>query len=446
MAQPVRHNVHPLGATLARYQIADACCTPEREQAVPKPAPRPQRGTLADLDLNLHCSIIGTCLTTTELRRLVPRFAPHIDRKRASDLDIHHAAVELTCEGGPARKEINKALDTRHALVIRKFKAAVDEAALRALWQDAMASGEIPGAYWALMTHPCLTPEVRALAFGDVHMLSHLVGASNRADIRRLVALEGECAALRERDERQQARLRDLSVGHAQALRAMEAQVQALSAQCRRPQAHELEDEVVRLRAALAERDAALALHAERHAAAEHKLAASESAAGALRDSLERLQQDLSAARAEAGAAEYALSRLLEVDGGDGSQAALPRLDGACIAYVGGRPGATATLDRLVGAAGGELLLHDGGIEERTGTLAALLSRADMVVFPVDYISHNAMHAIKRLCEQTGVTYYPLRSAGVASFVLLMQRVFGARQVGAAVASAGTARFCLHHG
>src|SRR5215468_4402580 len=33
-------------------------------------------------------------------------------------------------------------------------------------------------------------------AFGDVHMLSHMVGAANRADIRRLCRLEEENAAL----------------------------------------------------------------------------------------------------------------------------------------------------------------------------------------------------------------------------------------------------------
>ena len=40
-------------------------------------------------------------------------------------------------------------------------------------------------------------------------MLSHLVGAANRADIRRLAALEEENAALRDKVERQQQRLHE---------------------------------------------------------------------------------------------------------------------------------------------------------------------------------------------------------------------------------------------
>ena len=44
----------------------------------------------------------------------------------------------------------------------------------------------MPGPYWALMTHPRSTPALMVRAFGEVHMLSHLAGATNRADIRRL--------------------------------------------------------------------------------------------------------------------------------------------------------------------------------------------------------------------------------------------------------------------
>jgi hypothetical protein len=436
-AQPGRQPAPAIG--LLRHPQKDACCSPR--PAVPAPAARPQRATLADLDLHLHCSIIGTCLTTGELRKLVPRFAPHIDRTRATDLEIHHAAVELSCEGGPARKELNKALDTRHTLAIKKFKSAADEHALRALWQGAMASGDIPGAYWALMTHPALTPDVRALAFGDVHMLSHLVGASNRADIRRLVALEADCETLHDRNERQQARLHEQAVQHADQVRKLEGQVQALSLECRRQQPDgERDNELAQLRAALAERDAALALHTGRRIVAEQRLAASEEAVEAQQAVLDRMRKEAGALRAEATAAEDALAAMLA---GEDAGATLPRLDGARIAYVGGRPGTTVVLSRLVEAAGGELLLHDGGVEERKGALAALLPRADAVVFPVDYISHNAMQVVKRICEQTGTEYHPIRSASVAGFVLLLQELFGA---GKALPRAPRSAFCVRHG
>jgi hypothetical protein len=75
------------------------------------------------------------------------------------------------------------------------------------LWDDALRSGDIPGAYWALLTHPATTDELMKGAFGDVHMLSHLVGAANRADIRRRRALEAENADLTLKVEKQQVQL-----------------------------------------------------------------------------------------------------------------------------------------------------------------------------------------------------------------------------------------------
>ncbi|MEW7849711.1 DUF2325 domain-containing protein [Massilia aurea] len=419
----------------------DACCAEHPAQvAQPVPVARPRRSTLADLDLHLHCSIIGTCLSTGELRKLVPRFQPLIDRQHASDLDIHHAAVGICCDRSPGWKDINKALDTRHLLVIKRFKAAPDEAALLALWSQAMASGEVPGAYWALMTHPCVTPDARATAFGDVHMLSHLVGAANRADIRRLVALEAEADELRQQNERQQERLREQALRHGAATRRLEDEVRALRVQCRQQaDTAELEAQLAQARGELAASASRVALHLARGDEAERKRTASDALVATLQGELARVGAQASAALADALAVERALTAALA---NDGSGTTLPPLAGQCIAYIGGRPGAVATLVRLVADAGGQLLVHDGGIEERQGTLVSTLARAQTVVFPVDCISHAAMHTIKRSCEQTGARYHPVRSASVASMILLLQRLFPQ----ATMATPPSSRFCLRHG
>jgi hypothetical protein len=84
--------------------------------------------------------------------------------------------------------------------------------------------------------------------------------------------------------------------------------------------------------------------------------------------------------------------------------------------YVGGRPAQIGHLRALAERFGAALLHHDGGVEERSGLLPGLVSRADTVLFPVDCISHAAMLAIKRLCRQIGKPLVPLRSAGLAPF------------------------------
>ena len=110
------------------------------------------------------------------------------------------------------RKLLNKALDERHRVAINQFAKATTEDAVRSLWREAVRRGEIPGAYWATLTHPATTQAIIRDAFGEVHMLSHLVGAANRADIRRLCQLEADNADLRARIDRQQLALRDAVV------------------------------------------------------------------------------------------------------------------------------------------------------------------------------------------------------------------------------------------
>lgn len=397
----------------------DACCAPDQAQQAAG-IPAPQRTRLADLDASLHCSIIGTCLTTAELRKLVPRHAPHLDRKSASDLEIHHTAVELSTQGEAAAKELHKALDTRHALIIKRYKGA-DEETLAALWREALAHGDVPGAYWALLTHPLCSFDLRRQAFGDVHMLSHLVGASNRADLRRLSALEDECATLREQQSAQQARLHELGAQHHQAVIAAGQQETELARLRERNAslfASSGHDELAQLRAALAHKEEQLSLQIMRNAELEAQLDATRAAGDFARRDADHQRAEAQLAHTEVEALERTLTGIMEQQ-----DQALPQLLGRCVAYVGGRPQSTGMLTRLVAAAGGELLVHDGGIEDRKGMLAALLPRAQMVVFPVDCISHNAMQVTRQLAARAGIPCHPLRSSSIASFIEFMQRV-----------------------
>ncbi|TDV05125.1 DUF2325 domain-containing protein [Paraburkholderia caballeronis] len=418
----------------------DACCGPSEAEL--KRA-KHHRTRLSDLDAHLHCSIIGTCLSTHELRKLVPKFTP-LDPHRATDLEIHHAAVELAIHGGAGGKALQKALDTRYAGAVRRFASARDADALLALWNESLASGDIPPAYWALMIHPCATMEVRQAAFGELHMLSHLVGAANRADIRRLVALEAENAELRSKIDRQQVRLQQMSMERDTARNALEAHLAQPAA---RPSADDerLEAEVASLREALAARDARLALHTNRREAAEQRAAADEATARTLRTQLDEARALIDALRAEAHAVEQAMQQNDEADRTDAGQPAWrDALRGRRIVYVGGRPSSNHALKRWVESAGGELTVHDGGIEDRKGLLASALAGADLAVFPVDCVDHDSMNMLKRVCDRHQVAYHPLRTASVASFVELMSRLYTG--VTAMPVAVPVSRFCLRHG
>ncbi|WP_250453172.1 DUF2325 domain-containing protein [Caballeronia sp. ATUFL_M2_KS44] len=385
----------------------DACCQPAK--ASPKALHR--RVKLGELDSHLHCSIIGTCLGTNELRKLVPKFTD-IDRYEASDLQIHHAAVELAIADGAGCKALQKALDQRYAGAIKRFDQARDPDAVLALWKEALKSGDIPPAYWALMTHPQSTIEVRQSAFGELHMLSHLVGAANRADIRRLVALEEENIALKDKVERQQSRINTMALERDAALREVAREALSNAAY---PSDSELYREVIALKEKVDDCERRLALHASRRDAAEQRLLHEQQVSLGLRDRLRDIEALLHVTAAECDALERAMSEQSRESEND--RHALDWTIGRKILYVGGRPGSNAVLKQLVASAGGELIVHDGGIEDRKGLLAAVLPRADLVVFPVDCIDHDSMNTLKRICDRHQISYCPLRTASVASFV-----------------------------
>ncbi|MGF7131030.1 hypothetical protein P3T40_002512 [Paraburkholderia sp. EB58] len=429
----------------ARLRAADACCAPPSSAQL---ASSKRRTKLAELDSHLHCSVIGTCLTTHELRKLVPKFTD-LDRQHASDLEIHHAAVELAIAGGAGGKALHKALDERYAGAIRRFEQARDEEAVLALWNEALKNGDIPPAYWALMTHPYATMPVRQAAFGELHMLSHLVGAANRADIRRLVALEEENAALRDKIERQQTRLHEISTQRDAVIAQLSEQIVKLTAQASRQASADtasLADEVKALQEKLAEADQRLALHTSRREAAEQRALQEQGTAEALRESRDQALTLLKVVQSECHALERAT--LDALDQPDARRAGLAGVAGKRVVYVGGRPGSNAALKALVTSAGGELVMHDGGVEDRKGLLAAALPGADLVVFPVDCIDHDSMNMLKRVCERHQVDYHPLRTASVASFIDLIARLQTDRS--AAHTAAASARppsaFCLRHG
>lgn len=367
-------------------------------------------------------------MTTSELRKLVPRFTT-LDRQRATDLEIHHEAVKLSSAGGEGCKAFQKALDERYASTLKRFGVARDADAVRKLWDDAVRSGDIPPAYWAVMTHPEAGTAVRQAAFGEVHMLSHLVGAANRADIRRLIALEEENATLRDKLERQQERLQALNTRHEMAIRQMSDPLSQLNARAARQAGPrdtgtEMDAALQMLQESLAARDAELALQASRREAAEQRAMREHEQMQAVRAQLDDALAQLKISRAESQAMERAV--LPAAAQGEERHAGLRQLQGKRIVYVGGRPGSNHTLKSLVESTGGQLVLHDGGIEDRKGLLAATVARADMVVFPVDCIDHDSMSMLKRVCERHQVAYYPLRTASVASFVELTTRVSAA--------------------
>jgi hypothetical protein len=122
--------------------------------------------------------------------------------------------------------------------------------------------------------------------------------------------------------------------------------------------------------------------------------------------------------RAELAAMERQLAMVLPGDADtDHDPAQGVDLDGRCILYVGGRTRQIPRLKSLIERTNGRFLHHDGGLEHNAALIPGLVSRADLVVFPVDCVSHDAAGSLKRTCRQLGKRYVPLRTSSLAGLV-----------------------------
>lgn len=366
-----------------------------------------------DIPSTFHCSIVGTCLTTGELRQILIK-AGQEDARTATDHALHGRGVRLAGQRDQAAKLLNKALDKRHEGSIKRIPRHADEDELRAIWRESFDRGDIAGAYWALMSHPGCPAGLLRDIFGEVHMLSHLVGSASRLDIARLTRLERQLEQEKARSARQEMRLKAAAGERAAFQRSARQMEERLihaeafaAALTRQTRTEEVTPD---------QRDA----EASRLDALSRRLAEAEERGRALQREVEQLRDLNDAILRENEALEASIAAHLQQGAEDTAPPAGPVL------YVGGRRNLFEHLRAYAASRDVDLLLHDGGMEDSTTLLPALVGQAATILFPVDHISHAAVGLVKRLCRDQGKPYLPLRSAGLASFLAAITGAGGA--------------------
>lgn len=376
-----------------------------------------RRHRIWEINRGWHCSLIGTCLTLSDLRSLARKLSLRNDGADDLDYRLHGHFVREAGEGGKAAKLLTKLLDHRHAGAVRRFQRLTTTDEVAAAWQECFKSGDIPGPFWAALSHPHTTTELGTRIYSDVHMLSHLVGASNRADLSVLRQMEMDMAELEDRLEKSNRR-------HSQRMDEKDHLIDTLQQQ------------VSTLSVALKKAEAATQ---QRPPSVEVPSDSAYSPAHALEiDRMKRQMEDVTAQNAELNRVNKVLAQSVHAlesevtaleqslspdvtdatDAADATGASCPfDLNGRCILYVGGRAPNVCRLRDLVTRWNGELVHHDGGLEKSLEELSSAVIKADAVVFPTDCVSHQAMHKVKRLCRKSMKPYVPLRSSGVAAFV-----------------------------
>lgn len=388
-----------------------------------------QRKKLWSLDSRFHCPVIDTCFTIEELRRLA-RKADISVGATMSDYELHHSFVHVAGNAVFAARAIHKWLDRKFGAAIKRFDACRDAGELGSLWDQATGQGEVAGAFWALITHPLVDAGLVQRVYGEVHMLSHLVGHSNRSTQQQLVMLKRRVAELEEAQAwtAEASRLR---------IRELERRAEALAERTQRVDALERELAATQARLAALENGEALAqLRAEKDALVQKLARVSRRAENAEREAREWMKLALSNAPdprtapgllpvspgnvPAASSGEPCPPQCAAIEAGDCPG---PDLCGRRILYVGGRNRQVAHFRDLVARRNGELLHHDGGLSESPARLAALVQRADAVLCPVDCVSHNACLQVKHICKRAAKRFVLLRSASLAGFVEALREV-----------------------
>ena len=393
------------------------------------------RRKLWELDGGIHCAVIGTCLTLRELRQMLRKVSIKISPD-ASDYDIHRAFVGVSRHSGKAARLINKQLDQKYRHLIREIGRMEHPGELERCWEQALRSGEVDGAFWALLTDLRTTPELIERIYGDIHMLSHLSGASVRIDLQEL--------------KRTKRRLEDLEVAKSESERSFRRQLKQ-----REIDTMALEERIRELEAELVQRTERLdqlsrqfdsggieqlnALNQDllsqltgvlqRLATSQQECDKWKRLAARSTDRSLKLEGQLAEARSEREALEKVLQPLLdhapETDTGECLGAACEHQDlcGRCILYVGGRAKQYAHFRDLVERSNGQFIHHDGGREDNPKRLGSILSKADAVLCPLDCVSHDAVNRLKRLCETNAKRLVLIPRSSLASFARGLREV-----------------------
>jgi hypothetical protein len=367
----------------------------EAEPSVLSKSARSRR-KLWEIPSHLHCSVIGTCLSMDDLRKLTRKGGMRISDD-ATDYCVHSYFVREAGTESKLARLLHKMLDDKHAVDIKRFSAvANDAAAIEALWEKAMDNGRVAGAYWAVLSLRCAPSELVTSVYGQVHMLSHVLGGYNRNAIQRLATAEKQVAELtRHRDAALTAKL-ELERAKEKRICELESELCRLRASGPATASVVVDSrETVRLKERLARAEQRVSAERERRRAAEARL-----------EQLQLLDMDVPAERPNPSAEPPAPAQRPVVD-----------VAGQCVLYVGGRQALVPHIRSAIERRQGRLLHHDGGLEQAPKILETLVTQADMVFCPLDCISHSACLRVKRLCQRLDKPFMVLRTSGASSLV-----------------------------
>lgn len=389
------------------------------------------------------CSIIGTCLRREDIRKLARKKLYGLNASM-DDFEIHTNLVPQAHQRSPQSRALHKILDIKYCQSIKRYSKAVDDEAIKKLWDVDKGSGAIAGAYWAVMTHPTISKELLAHIYGQVHMLSHDFFVLDKKDKQVIATLRNKVSMLEEvlGSERQQylkgKKRYENNIIHIEKLQneknALVTKNNQLETQLTEIQSGELQlalekkgevlkKEAMDARQLYAGLQGKTDILVQKLQQTKKQLAAARQTTNVLENKYAAIAQENEELQREVAALETTMlfqTTVLSVgcehcSDKNSDRCPGPDLCGKTILYVGGLNNMVPRYRQLVEEFGGHFIHHDGGKEAARTQLPKMLHTADVVLCPLDFVSHDATTCVKRICKRNQKPYIMMRSAGLSS-------------------------------
>lgn len=407
------------------------CCIKQKKpftNAIKKTKLSKRRIPLIELENKFSCSIIGTCVTLTELKKICHK-AKLFQNETIDNYDLHRIFVAISEEKCYAHHRLQKLLDQKYEKTIANFSKVNTQEDLKRLWKQAVKKGDVAGAFWTLLTHPDSQEELLDKVYGQIHMLSHLSGASIRIDMQELTMLRYENKRLKkqqieamqknqrrsyEKDALIRKQKKQLSK-YQQEINALKvASISLTHSSSQNQNTNPL------IQNEQSELTTSLHLTKSKLMRLEQKSAITLVKYTSLNEQKISLQTALQQTKEDNTNLKQLLDTFLDSSKQNQCQSNSEchhcNLEGKCILYVGGRNKQCSHFRALVEQNNGHFIHHDGGKSDGSSKLYSTLAQADIVMCPLDCISHEAMINVKRHCKNSAKPLVMMPRSSLSAF------------------------------
>ncbi len=373
---------------------------------------RSKRRKLWDLPGSCHCLIIGTCLTLQDVKAMGRKCQYQVDGK--SDYALHQFFVGQASEASSIiARQTQKLLDKQFRIDINQARRLSTVAELSTHWDTQVALGKVAGTLWAIATHPACRTALLEHLYGEVHMLSHLSGASVHRKAAQLPATRQELESLRQKLVSQRESAAQKSSAYQNTIKQLEAQNLKLRSEAAGVESSEKP----------VSRDASCGESANRRLnEANRLLREAKTQLHEAREQSETANRKLAEKQHEISKMEQLIDYLVSADTA-AADVCDQSLSGKCVLLLGGMPSQCRHFKAFVESNDGDFLHHDGGMESSYSHIDQLVSRADAVICPIEKVSHSAMKRARKLCRKSEKPLLFLPKSSLSAFVTSLRTI-----------------------